>query len=60
YGRYGVSFLWLVDPLVKTLESFELEEGRWVISGVFKDDDKVSVPPFAETALSLTELWVGA
>jgi Uma2 family endonuclease len=59
YARYGVNFLWLVDPLARTLEAFELQEGRWVISGAFKDDDQVSAPPFAEIVLDLTELWVG-
>ncbi|MGH8537107.1 MAG: Uma2 family endonuclease [Gammaproteobacteria bacterium] len=60
YARYGMSYLWLVDPLARTLETFELHDGRWVMSGVFKDDDQVSVPPFTEIALALSELWVEA
>lgn len=58
YAHYGVNFLWLVDPLARTLETFDLQGGRWLVSGVFKDDDKVSAPPFSEMALDLSELWV--
>ncbi len=57
YARHGVSFLWLVDPLARTLETFELHDERWAITGAFKDEDAVSVPPFAEIALALPELW---
>ncbi|MGH8611115.1 MAG: Uma2 family endonuclease [Gammaproteobacteria bacterium] len=60
YARYSVNFLWLVDPLARTLETFELQGGRWLVSGLFKDNDIVSVPPFPEIALELSELWVAA
>lgn len=57
YAHYGVGHLWLLDPLARTLESFVLNEGKWVVGGVFKDDDKVSTAPFAEIAVDLSELW---
>lgn len=57
YARYGVNYLWLVDPLARTLEVLELQAGKWVISGLFKDEDSVSAPPFTEITLNLTELW---
>jgi Uma2 family endonuclease len=28
YARYGVAFLWLVDPLARTLEAYALQDGR--------------------------------
>ena len=57
YARHGIAHLWLVDPLERTLEAYGLEQGRWVVLGVFKDDDIVSVAPFTEIALQLNALW---
>jgi Uma2 family endonuclease len=58
YARFGVAYLWLVDPIARTLESFALEDGRWVVTGQFKDDDPVAIPPFEELSLELGNLWV--
>jgi len=32
YGRESVSHLWIVDPILKTLEVYRLETGRWVVA----------------------------
>jgi Uma2 family endonuclease len=56
YAHYGVHYLWLLDPLARTLEALELNDGKWMINGVFKDDDKVSIAPFAEVVVDLSEL----
>jgi Uma2 family endonuclease len=58
YARYGVAFLWLVDPLARTLETYELQEGKWIVGGMFKDDDTVRVAPFQAITLVLSELWI--
>lgn len=58
YARYGVAFLWLVDPLARTLEAFALDRDVWKVIGLFKDRDEVSVQPFDLCSLMLTELWV--
>ncbi len=58
YARYGVAYLWLIDPLARTLEAFALEQGRWVVIGRYGDQDQVSIPPFAAITLSLADLWV--
>lgn len=58
YARYGVGFLWLVDPLAQTLEVFALEEGRWSMVGAHKGQDRVKAVPFGEITLDLGELWV--
>jgi Uma2 family endonuclease len=60
YARYGVPYLWLVDPLARTLEAFLLEQGRWVVTGLYSDQTEVSIPPFQELTLPLTDLWVEA
>ncbi|HRD74708.1 MAG TPA: Uma2 family endonuclease [Hyphomicrobiaceae bacterium] len=46
YASFGVSHAWYVDPLVLTLEVFELVASRWQIERTFKDADPVCAPPF--------------
>jgi Uma2 family endonuclease len=58
YARYGVPYLWLVDPLAHTLEAFALHDGRWTVIGLFQEQDAVSVEPFTEIALELGALWI--
>jgi Uma2 family endonuclease len=57
YARYGVAHIWLVDPLARTLEAFALQERVWVLIATLKDDDPVSVTPFAAVTFSLADLW---
>ena len=57
YARYGVPYLWLVDPLARSLEAFALEQGRWVVIGLYGDQAEANIPPFQEIALQLAELW---
>ena len=57
YAREGVAHLWLVDPLDRTLEAFELRHGEWVLFATAKDDDPVQVRPFEAITFSLGDLW---
>lgn len=57
YARFGVAHVWLVDPDEHILEAFALRDGAWVLVAVLKDDDPVSVPPFAAVTFSLADLW---
>jgi len=57
YARYGVRFAWLVDPRTHSLEAYALADGNWSPLGFFRDDDRVSVAPFAEIVIYLAELW---
>ena len=57
YAREGIPHLWLVDPLERILEAFELHEGRWVLIASVEDDDPVSIAPFEAITFSLGELW---
>lgn len=57
YAREGIPHLWLVDPELRTLETYALADGRWVLLGGYQEDDKVSVPPFDAITLDLATLW---
>lgn len=57
YARESVGHVWLVDPVAKTLEAFQLEAGRWVMLGAWRDDARLRVAPFAELELELEALW---
>ena len=57
YAREGVEHLWLVDPLDRTLEAFELRDGHWTLIATAKDDEPISIRPFDAITFSLGELW---
>jgi Uma2 family endonuclease len=57
YAREGVSHLWLVDPLAKTLEAYRLENARWTLLGTWRDDARVRIEPFDSLELELGSLW---
>ncbi|MDE2791595.1 MAG: Uma2 family endonuclease [Paracoccaceae bacterium] len=44
YAREGVRHLWFVDPDARTLEAFELREGRWLPSATLANVAPVSLP----------------
>ena len=39
YARYGVPYVWLIDPGQQTLEVYRLDDGAWVESGFFSGTD---------------------
>ncbi|MGF1642186.1 MAG: Uma2 family endonuclease [Thiotrichales bacterium] len=57
YARHGVQHAWLVDPDQRTLEVFELCEGKWLLLTVLANDDAVSQPPFDAISFGLAGLW---
>ena len=57
YARESVSHLWFVDPDAKTLEAFELNDGRWVLLTTLADDAQVSLAPFDAISFPLDALW---
>ncbi len=58
YARKGVGHLWFVDPDLKTLEAYTLnEERQWTLTASLKDDDPVRVAPFDAIEFSLDTLW---
>jgi Uma2 family endonuclease len=57
YAREGVHHLWLLDPLVRTLEVVRLESARWVLLVTHGDADVVRAEPFEAVEIELTALW---
>jgi Uma2 family endonuclease len=58
YGRHDVGYIWLIDPIAKTLEVFRLEARRWVVASVHAEDDRVRAEPFQEIEFSLNDIWL--
>lgn len=57
YAREGVAHLWLLDPIVRTLEVLRLEAARWVVIATHGDADVVRAEPFEAIEIELTALW---
>jgi Uma2 family endonuclease len=57
YVREGVSHVWLVDPIVKTLEVLRLDEATYRIARTYHDDVRVRAEPFDAIELDLSILW---
>jgi Uma2 family endonuclease len=57
YARYGLPFVWLVDPLEKTLAAYELIEQQWQLLGQWQGQTQVFVKPFEGIMIELKALW---
>lgn len=57
YALWGVPHMWLVNPVLRLLEAYELREAKWLRLDVFQDDALVAAPPFAEVPFELARLW---
>jgi Uma2 family endonuclease len=58
YARQAVEYIWLIDPIVMTMDAFRLESGRWLLLGSFSENDKVQIEPFQEIEINLEDLWL--
>jgi Uma2 family endonuclease len=57
YAREGVQFAWLLEPLQRTLEVFQVQGGQWRVMGTWEGDVKVRAMPFDAVELDLSGLW---
>jgi Uma2 family endonuclease len=57
YAQSGVTYIWLIDPVIRTLDAFRLESGRWMLLGSCGEDDRVRMEPFQEIEINLGDLW---
>jgi len=59
YARERLPHVWLVDPLLRTLEVLELDGATWKILAIHRDDERVRARPFDAIELELGVLWAG-
>lgn len=57
YCRERVGHVWLVDPILRTLEMLERTPEAWRLLAVHRDDARVRAPPFDAIELDLAVLW---
>jgi len=57
YRREGVRHYWIVDPRIKTLEVYRLDNGRWNELDTYEGEVTVRAEPFESMELDLARLW---
>jgi Uma2 family endonuclease len=57
YADEGIPHLWLIDPVLRTLEAYENQHGRWTLIASHADQEQVRVVPFDAVAFDLGGLW---
>lgn len=57
YAQAGVGHVWLVDPVLQTVEALRLEAGGYRLLGTWTGDAKVRLEPFEAFELELSALW---
>ena len=57
YAELGVSYVWLVEPLMSTLEVYRLVSERYSVAGTWRGDSIVRADPFDAFELELSALW---
>lgn len=57
YAREKATHVWLIDPLLQTLEALRLDGDGYRILGVWRGDAEVRREPFDAISLRLNDLW---
>jgi len=57
YAQHGVGHVWLVDPVLHSLEVFALDGESYRVIGAHAEAEIVHAPPFAALGLDLSLLW---
>ncbi len=57
YASAGVDHVWLLDPILETLEVFRLDSSQWTLLRTIKGSGKVRVEPFEAIEIDLGLLW---
>ena len=58
YAREGVGHLWIVDPVLRTVEVYRLHEGEWIVAVVHAGEASARLEPFAEIELAVGRWWL--
>ncbi len=57
YASEGVNHVWLVNPLLHTLEVLRLESAKWLTLAVYSDSTLIRAEPFEAIEFDLGVLW---
>ena len=57
YARYGVPYLWFVDPDTREIEAHVLDGDQYRLARRVSGNEPVDLPPFAELGLVPSSLW---
>jgi Uma2 family endonuclease len=57
YARERVAHVWLVAPLMQTLEVLRRRGSRWLAAGTCAGAERVRAEPFAAVELDLGRVW---
>ena len=60
YAREGVAWLWLVEPLQRTVEVYRLEAGAWGVAGTHGGAETARITPFEVVDVDMRRWWVEA
>ena len=52
-----VAWVWLIDPILRTLEVLRRAEVGWSLLGTWRDDERARAEPFDAIELELGVLW---
>jgi Uma2 family endonuclease len=58
YAAAGTSHCWLIDPDIRTLETYANQDGHWLLLGTWGGQDRAAIDPFAAVGIDLSGLWV--
>ena len=58
YAREGVSHLWLLNPVPKTLEVYRLADSNWVLENTLVGDEVIHAEPFAAVGMQMSRWWL--
>lgn len=59
YARNGVPYVWIVDPMARSLEVYRLnDDQKYTLIATHEADDRVSAEPFDTVELELGALWL--
>jgi Uma2 family endonuclease len=58
YAREGVGHLWIVDPLLRTVEVYRLDRGHWVVAAVHAGAEPSRIEPFDAIELDIGRWWL--
>jgi len=57
YARYGVPYLWFVDPIARDIEALTLRGGEYTVVARASGEQPVDLPPFTDLGLVPASLW---